>query len=191
MPAFTHDWTQGFDASMRSLFPTPPTEATRCMEIGCFEGCGSLKIAAELCALDGSKLLCVDPWDDAYVRDSPSEWDPLFVGQYARFKANTEHNPRIVPMRGRLRDFAAELATAGEPFDFIYVDGDHSEEGAYSDACLAWSLLKPGGVLLFDDYKPHWGVYAAVNRFKDEVNAAAKLAVGMNGQFAFVKKEEE
>lgn len=42
-----------------------------------------------------------------------------------------------------------------EKFDFIYIDGCHEPEYVIHDACLAFSLLKKGGCLLFDDYG--WG----------------------------------
>jgi len=37
-------------------------------------------------------------------------------------------------------------------FDIIYVDGDHRAAGVLADAVLSWDLLKPGGILIFDDY---------------------------------------
>lgn len=36
-------------------------------------------------------------------------------------------------------------------FDLIYIDGDHSFYGAYSDLKNTIKLLAPGGVLVFDD----------------------------------------
>jgi len=46
----------------------------------------------------------------------------------------------------------ATLISAGVQFNFIYVDGDHTGEGALTDACMAWGLLQTGGIMLFDDY---------------------------------------
>jgi predicted O-methyltransferase YrrM len=39
-----------------------------------------------------------------------------------------------------------------ESFDFIYIDGSHMAEDVLEDAVLAWRLLKPGGLIIFDDY---------------------------------------
>jgi hypothetical protein len=39
----------------------------------------------------------------------------------------------------------------GELYDLILVDGDHSEFGATSDLADSWHLLKPGGILVYDD----------------------------------------
>ena len=40
-------------------------------------------------------------------------------------------------------------------FDFIYIDGSHIAKDVLTDACMAWPLLKPNGVMVFDDYL--WG----------------------------------
>jgi hypothetical protein len=36
-----------------------------------------------------------------------------------------------------------------------YIDGSHMAADVYADAVLAWSLVEPGGILIFDDYE--WG----------------------------------
>ena len=55
------------------------------------------------------------------------------------------------------------------PFDMIYVDGDHIEEGAYADICLAYDLLAPGGIMLVHDLDlPEDDVRNAYNRFIKE-----------------------
>ena len=42
-------------------------------------------------------------------------------------------------------------------FDFVYVDADHTAASALIDAELAWGLLRPNGILAFDDYE--WGAH--------------------------------
>lgn len=45
-----------------------------------------------------------------------------------------------------------------ELFDLIYIDGNHRATGVLEDLVLAWRLLRPGGLLIADDYKwkPDW-----------------------------------
>ena len=38
-------------------------------------------------------------------------------------------------------------------FDFAYIDGDHDRDAVMLDALLVAPLLKPGGILIFDDYQ--------------------------------------
>ncbi len=44
-----------------------------------------------------------------------------------------------------------KLKNLGVEFDFIHVDGDHSEAGAMHDMHLAWNALTANGYMLVDD----------------------------------------
>jgi len=44
------------------------------------------------------------------------------------------------------------LATDGERFDLIYLDGSHFGLDVLVDAAVSWQLLENGGFLVFDDY---------------------------------------
>jgi predicted O-methyltransferase YrrM len=63
------------------------------------------------------------------------------------------------------------FATKPEKLDWIYVDGDHSYEGCLRDLENSLKVVKPGGMIMGDDY--YWkharygkeGVTNAVDRF--------------------------
>ena len=56
-------------------------------------------------------------------------------------------------------------------FDFIYVDGDHSYEGAIADLELARKKIKNGGIILGHDYSAEMPeVIKAVNDFIGQNN---------------------
>ena len=38
------------------------------------------------------------------------------------------------------------------PLDFAYIDGNHEAQHVLRDGLMAWQFLKPGGVMIFDDY---------------------------------------
>lgn len=50
-----------------------------------------------------------------------------------------------------VKDVFGERVPLGGPFDFVYIDGDHSEAGAQHDFEQTDRWLVPGGYLLFDD----------------------------------------
>jgi hypothetical protein len=58
------------------------------------------------------------------------------------------------------------------PYDFIYVDGDHSEEAVYADLKAWWPTLRDGGIMAGHDWwmvtDQHLGVKQAVMRFAEE-----------------------
>ena len=41
----------------------------------------------------------------------------------------------------------------GSAFDLVYVDGWHTELGAWVDVVLSLARLRPGGVLIVDDWQ--------------------------------------
>jgi predicted O-methyltransferase YrrM len=51
----------------------------------------------------------------------------------------------------RSDEFLVEAVKLNRPFDFIFVDGDHSFGGKVTDAHLAHRVLKPGGIIAFHD----------------------------------------
>jgi len=52
-----------------------------------------------------------------------------------------------------LGDSSANLATFPDDyFDWIYVDGDHSYDGVMRDIAVAQTRVKPGGLLIFNDF---------------------------------------
>jgi predicted O-methyltransferase YrrM len=58
----------------------------------------------------------------------------------------------------RIKGLSGNVIRAWEPeiFDFIYIDGSHNAADVLEDAVLSWRLLKPGGILTFDDYEWRW-----------------------------------
>jgi predicted O-methyltransferase YrrM len=43
-----------------------------------------------------------------------------------------------------------------ESYDIVYIDGSHAAPDVLADAVLSWSLLKKGGIMIFDDYMLDW-----------------------------------
>jgi predicted O-methyltransferase YrrM len=80
-------------------------------------------------------------------------------------------------------------------YDFIYIDGSHIAKDVLTDACMAWPLLKPKGIMVFDDYmwgnardilhRPKWAIDAFVNIFAEEVEI-----ISTGYQLAIRKKEQ-
>ncbi len=66
-------------------------------------------------------------------------------------------------------------------YDFIYIDGSHIAKDVMTDACMAWPLLNPKGLMVFDDYlwtpnardilhRPKAAIDAFTNLFAEEVD---------------------
>ena len=50
-----------------------------------------------------------------------------------------------------------QLGIEGRRFDLVYVDGSHLAIDVYRDGVLAWALVPPGGIVIFDDYQRKLG----------------------------------
>jgi SAM-dependent methyltransferase len=139
---YTQDWFSYHEAMWLAHFGSLAGRAgLRFLEIGSFEGRSACWIAEHLLTGDGSILVCVDP-----------------LSGYPDQERNFDHNvnasataaQKVLKLRGRSCDVLHFLPAEG--FDFIYVDGSHAALDVIQDAAEAWKLLKPGGIMVFDDY---------------------------------------
>ena len=68
---------------------------------------------------------------------------------------NTEYSSRIHQIYGDSRTF--DYTPFLGKVDFVYIDADHTYDGVKSDTEKAFKLLRPGGVIVWDDYR--WADY--------------------------------
>lgn len=154
MPLFTPecDWSSHFDAWPETLAPYHRS-GERVLEIGAFEGRSTLWLAEwvyrdPLCT---GHVLTIDPLtgegqDDELYRN-------VDMAEIGRHLFENTHDLR---MAGRLTLVVGHshqvLPRLVGGYSIVYVDGDHTAEGVAGDALLAARLVRPGGVMLFDDY---------------------------------------
>lgn len=128
----------------------------RLLEIGVRTGYLGVVFAR---ATEGAAVYCgVDP--NIYLHNGLRLADQALAAMRAMRPAFSyelikgySHDERI---RRRLRSV--------EKFGYIHIDGDHSLEGKLADLELSRSLLKPGGLVLVDDYHHMPAVPEAIQR---------------------------
>ena len=180
---FTQDWFNWAPEVWDQLTPMLSGRAghRQFLEIGSFEGRSSIWIAENMMQ-DDDILRCIDTWEggEEHGEENMSEVEE-------RFRRNlivaTEKLPRrrIIQQKGTsVREIARWLTTDNQHFDFIYIDGSHIAKDVMTDACMAWPLLKPKGLMVFDDYlwvpnardilhRPKIAIDAFTNLFAEEV----------------------
>jgi SAM-dependent methyltransferase len=139
------------------------------LEIGSWEG----RSAVFFCEfLPRCRVTCVDTFGGGAEHHlNPKESRELpFIE--CRFDANLRaYEGRVTKLKSPSVAALDQLGQAGTGFDIIYVDGSHLRDDVMIDTLLAWRILRPGGVLLWDDYGnfdgrlDKEGVYPAVNAF--------------------------
>ncbi len=110
----------------------------RYLEVGVYEGRSLLWMADHVLTDPSTEMVAVD----------------IFAGDY---EATFDHNiaasdatDRITKHKGPSADVLRDASLG--MFDIIYIDGSHTADDVLADAVLAWRLLSPGGLLIFDDY---------------------------------------
>ncbi len=120
----------------------------RYLEVGSYEGRSAIWMLENVLTDESSKLTCIDPFIGA-----PGSIDPNGDMVKQRFLSNVERSgasDRIDLIVGFSQEELRRLPL--ESFDIIYIDGDHRAPAVLEDAVLSWRLLKPGGLIMFDDY---------------------------------------
>jgi predicted O-methyltransferase YrrM len=107
------------------------------LEIGSYEGRSALWFLANILTHDTSTITCVDLFDD--------DIDSTFNDNVKA--SGLDH--KITKLKG---DSKVVVRNLKKNFDFVYIDGSHIAKDVLIDAVLAWDLLKPGGIVIFDDY---------------------------------------
>jgi predicted O-methyltransferase YrrM len=183
---FTKDWFNWAPEVWTQLIPMLPGKPglRTFLEIGSFEGRSMVWIVENMMS-DGEALDCIDTWQGG---EEHSAEDMRSV------EARFDHNRQLLMDRfpDRIVDTYKSSSTTGlahwlveDPkdhptFDFIYIDGSHIAKDVLTDACMAWPLLKPKGLMVFDDYmwgnprdilhRPKPAIDAFTNIFAEEVD---------------------
>jgi predicted O-methyltransferase YrrM len=158
---FTQDWfSHNIPVWEQLATLLPGTPGGRCfLEIGSFEGRSAVWLAENIMA-DGDQLHCIDTWEGSEEHSAET-----VQGIEDRFRRNVVVAAKKFPFRRifqskstsvqELAHWLAETPEDYPSFDFIYIDGSHTAKDVLTDACMAWPLLKQGGLMVFDDYL--WG----------------------------------
>lgn len=151
---FTNNW---FEKTGIKLWQeiVPLVKPQHYLEIGSYEGASAIWMAENIVGLE--TITCIDTWQGS--ADIP---ETKMIGVKERFDKNIAIVKKKLfkpPQFFIHEDFSinvlAEGITGGAAFDFydmIYIDGSHKAVDVLQDAVMAWPLLKPGGLMFFDDY---------------------------------------
>lgn len=113
------------------------------VEIGSFIGASACFISAGLG--EGSKLLCVDTWEN----DAMSEGRRNTKDE---FDHNTHYfQEKIIKIQGYSTAVKEQILAITNKLDLLFIDGDHSYEGCKADWDLYIDMVKSGGCVIFHD----------------------------------------
>ena len=155
------------------LMPLAGKFGLRFLQIGAFTGNASVWLVDNILTQRNSVLEDVDTWSGSDEQEH-KEMDWLDVER--TYDSRIAFRPNVIKYKMDSKEFLRSIEKV--TFDFIYIDGDHTAEGVLQDAVLGWRLLKPGGIMAFDDYlwedprgiefQPGWSIDTFVGAVKDE-----------------------
>jgi GR25 family glycosyltransferase involved in LPS biosynthesis/predicted O-methyltransferase YrrM len=121
------------------------------LEIGSFEGCSSCFLSDILLNNKNSKLICVDPFiSDGTIFVNSNNLKNTFYSNIKKSKNYT----KITIEEKYSNDFYESYK--GNKFNFIYIDGEHSDTQIKTDLVECFKLLEVNGIMWCDDYNNNW-----------------------------------
>jgi len=149
--SFTSDWTSWHFPRWTNLLAPYREAPAHLLEIGSWEGRSALFF---LNYLPHARLTCVDPWTGNFEHAADPYFAALVPDSERRFDENTAaFAPRIEKIKDASARALPRLALADRRFDIVYIDGSHLAVDVFADGALAWPLVAPGGLIVFDDYE--------------------------------------
>ena len=145
---FTSDWSSGNFTLWRRVFSPLCGEPLRILEIGSWEGRSAIFF---LNFFARATITCIDTFSGGtdHVAAQATRIEERFDRNLAPF------GDRVEKIKGPSRQALTRLSAEGRRYDLVYIDGSHAREDVMADSLGVWSMLNPGGSIIWDDYR--WG----------------------------------
>jgi predicted O-methyltransferase YrrM len=144
---FTQDWLEERPLSWSThLRPLAECPNIHFLEIGCFEGRATVWLLLNVLTHPTARIDCIDTFDINY-KFAPGNYESRF--DYNVLRCGTPE--KVTKLRGLSQEILRKLPASS--YDCIYIDGSHAAIDVLQDAVLSFLLLKPRGILIFDDYE--------------------------------------
>jgi predicted O-methyltransferase YrrM len=146
-------------------------------EIGCWRGKSTAYLARKIIESGKNiRLVCVDSWlgssnePDLVTAAGESDLYAEFLGNMMGCGVDSVLDVR----RGDSAD-VARVEFPPQVFDFVFLDGDHSEAGLTRDLEAWIPRVKPGGRIGGHDWNVYASVSLAVNRYFKNVSMSGGI----------------
>lgn len=158
---FSVEWFKTYDRPQHLLriLGHLTDKPSRMIEVGCFEGESTIWFLENILTHAESSIYCIDTF-----QGSPEYFDPMGVDR-TDIEARFDHNLSASGLFHKVKKDPGEskwrlIGLLDDPerlldnvlYDAIYIDGSHVACDVLADAVLAFELLKPNGIMIFDDY---------------------------------------
>ena len=164
------------------IFRLDPKAKRQIVEIGIYEGASSCFWSDNYLEHPESRLLCIDPFTGSSEHhENPQNYPELEnIETTARGNIAKSKYPEKISILNQFSQFAfmdLDLRHMGQKWiDVLYIDGAHDGVSVARDIALYVPMVKPEGLVIFDDY-PHPEVRRAVDMTLNAFATAEKAIV--------------
>jgi tetratricopeptide (TPR) repeat protein len=134
---FTKDWFTvnilQWEKALSTFANCPEIQG---LEIGSFQGMSACWLLDHILTHATAKITCIDLG---------------FKPEFDLNIAKTGVAEKVTKLEGYSQEILSTLTP--NTYNFVYIDGCHLASVVLQDALLSWNLLKPGGIMIFDDYE--------------------------------------
>jgi predicted O-methyltransferase YrrM len=158
-PQFSRDWfSANIPKWLEILQPLVGKPALRFLEIGVLEGRATHWLLTNVLTHASARIYCMDTFMGSsehqtgmsHALENLNSLQQIFVQNVSA------HKDKVLLEVGASQELLRKLDLYS--FDFVYIDGSHRSADVLEDAILSFRLLKPNGIMIFDDYE--WKTYA-------------------------------
>lgn len=153
---FQYSFSRDFKYAHEDIWPeyfkiagVNPKDSLQILEVGTYEGNTATWFSDHMLDHSDSILTCIDNFSAEFVA-----LEDNFISMKDRFLHNisvSKNAGKIHLIEGDSKLVLKELVDSGKQYDLIYVDGSHHALDVISDGLFCFQLLKPNGLLMFDD----------------------------------------
>ena len=153
---FTNDWFTCHIHLWKTWLAEFAETPCKVLEVGCYEGLATCWLLDHVATHTAATITVVDTFCGVGARgitETTPGVDQSTRGILEQNLATTGASEKVAISQGTSAQFyARSLASEQETYDIIYIDGSHVACDVLHDATCCWALLKPGGILIFDEY---------------------------------------
>lgn len=135
-----------------TIYGVPKNRPIRYLEIGVFQGANLFNVAETYGTHPQSELHGIDPWRnyEEYNEYRENGTQDRNYRVFMELLNRKTYRDKITVHRGFSNEIVPEFDDGY--FDVIYIDGNHHYAAVLEDLVLCYRKLRPGGIMICDDY---------------------------------------